>query len=135
MPKYGCFLSVVCPIMMNTDCYTVHSRIDCKGITQSNIVNECFVKFRYSYSAINTVPYALILKSVRRTQHDARISFVYVLLGFPQGMASLYLIHKRINICDTNTFKTIAAVDAKVIPEQFKCTHEMGFESIVNQIL
>ena len=70
-----------------------------------------------------------------RTRHDARISFVDGFFGFPQGVASLYLIHKRINICDTNTFKTIAAVSAKFITDQFKCTHEMEFESIVNQIL
>ena len=42
---------------------------------------------------------------------------------------------KRINICDTNTFTTIAAVDPKGVPEQIKFTHEMEFEFTLNQIL
>ena len=40
---------------------------------------------------------------------------------------------KRINICDTKTFTTIAAVDPKGVPEQIKFTHEMEFEFTVNQ--
>ena len=40
-----------------------------------------------------------------------------------------------INICDTKTFKTISDVAAKVVPDQIKCTHEMGFEFTVNQRL
>ena len=42
---------------------------------------------------------------------------------------------KRINICDTKIFSTIAAVADKCGPDQTNCTHEMEFEFPAKQIL
>ena len=42
---------------------------------------------------------------------------------------------KRIKIWDTKTFKYIAAMAAKGVLDQIKCTHEMEFEFTANQRL
>ena len=60
---------------------------------------------------------------------------IYRSVGFPLIHGLMISEKKSINICDTKTFTTIAAVAAKGVPIQVKCTHETEIEFNVNQIL
>ena len=57
------------------------------------------------------------------------------ILDFPQRHGFMISETKIINICNTKTFTTIAAVSTKGVPDQVKFTHETKFEFTVNQIL
>ena len=127
MPLDSCLLFGVCLIMMNIAFHIVRVRINCQYITQSNIINECSIKFQYSYSVNNTTPYTLIVEILRGNRHVAGINFVDGYVGFPPRHGFMISEKKRINICDTNTFTNIATVAAKGVPDQVKCTHEMEF--------
>ena len=83
MPLDSCLLFGVCLIMMNIAFHIVRVRINCQYITQSNIINECSIKFQYSYSVNNTTPYTLIVEILRGNRHVAGINFVDGYVGFP----------------------------------------------------